>query len=147
MRLRRSRRPSRGYGVMTAAWRVLWTELRRGPAPLAALLTAAAGVLIVQGESFGARWMSFASAVQYSLFLVAPMVMAVAVWRGGRERRRKLGELLESTPRPPRGPVTVSWAGLTGGAFTGLLVVVGFGAVQVAPRASYWGGGWWWLLA
>lgn len=126
--------------------RVLWTEIRRGPAALAGLLTAPAGLLIVQAEPIGARWMSLASSVQYSLFLVVPLAMAVAVWHGGREHRRRLGESLEGMPRRPAITVVVRWAGLTAGPFAGLLVVVGFGAVQVAPRASYWGGGWWWVL-
>lgn len=128
-------------------WRVLWTEMRRGPAALAGVLTAAAGILIVQDEPIGARWMSLAAAVQFSLYIVVPLVMAIAVWHGGREHHRRLGEMLDGMPRPRTAAVLVRWAGLTAGSWGGLLVVVVFGAVRVAPRASYWGGGWWWILA
>lgn len=128
---------------------VLRTELRRGTAPVAAVATLVLGALLLHAEAsqWGGRWMAFATAVRFSTLVLAPVAVALGVWQGGRERRRRLGELLASTPRPRWQPLVVAWASLTLGCWLGLLVVVAAGAVLVAPVATYAGGGWWWLLA
>lgn len=128
---------------------VLRTELRRGTAPVAAVATLVLGALLlhVEASQWGGRWMAFAAAVRFSTLVLAPVAVALGVWQGGRERRRRIGELLASTPRPRWQPLVLAWASLTLGCWLGLLVVVAAGAVLVAPVATYAGGGWWWLLA
>jgi hypothetical protein len=130
-------------------WRALRTELRRSTAPAAVLATLLLGAILMYSESssWAGRWMPFAAAVRFSTLVLAPIAVALGTWQGGRERRRRTGEQLASTPRPRWQPLVVAWAGVTLGCWLGLLVVVAAGAALVAPVATYAGGGWWWLLA
>lgn len=130
-------------------WHALRTELLRSAAPAAAVATLVLGALMMYSEagSWAGRWMPFAAAVRFSTLILASIAVAFGAWQGGRERRRRIGEQLASTPRPRWQPLVVAWAGVTLGCWLGLLVVVAAGAALVAPVATYAGGGWWWLLA
>lgn len=130
-------------------WHALRTELLRSAAPAAAVATLVLGALMMYSEagSWAGRWMPFAAAVRFSTLVLAPIAVAFGAWQGGRERRRRIGEQLASTPRPRWQPLVVAWAAVTSGCWLGLLVVVAAGAALVAPVATYAGGGWWWLLA
>lgn len=132
--------------------RVVWIELMRGAAPVAA-----GGVLVLGGLSmyslagdwagWAGRWMPFATCVRMSLYVIGAIGVAGAAWQGGRERRRRIGDQLVSTARPAWQLVLLDWATVTLGASVALLVLIAVGAALVAPVASYSGGGWWWVLA
>lgn len=128
------------------------TELLRSAAPVAAAGVLVAGALSMYSLAGGwagwpGRWMPFAASVRMSLFVVGAIAVGCAAWQGGRERRRRIGDQLNSTARPAWQPVVLGWAAVTIGAVLALLVLVGAGAALVAPVASYAGGGWWWVLA
>src|SRR5690606_14141120 len=104
-----ARRPRRSAGVSAArragsgaTRHVLRTELRRSTAGVAAVATLALGasLLVAEASSWAGRWMGLAAAVRFSTLLLAPAAVALGVWQGGRERRRRIGGLLASTPRP-----------------------------------------------
>lgn len=130
-------------------WRVLRTELLRSVAVAAAAATLLAGAqaIFLSPNAWAGRWMELATEVRMSLLTVAPIAVACAAWHGGRERRRRLEEQLDATPRPRWQPVVVGWLGVTLGCWLGLLMVVGVAAGFVAPVATYSGGGWGWVLA
>lgn len=129
--------------------RALRAELFRGVAPAAAIATLVAGGALMYSEanSWAGQWMPFAASVRFSLLILAPVAAALGAWQGGRERRRQIGEQLETTPRPGWQPLAMALASVTLGCWFGLAIVVGTGAALVAPVASYAGGGWWWILA
>lgn len=137
---------------MSTAWRALRIELLRGAAPVAAASTLVLGGLTLYSMAgdawagWAGRWMPFAASVRMSLYVVGALAVAAGAWQAGRERRRRIGELLGSTPRPTWQPFVVTWAAVTLGAFMGLLVIVLAGVALIAPVASYGGSGWWWVL-
>lgn len=129
--------------------RALRTELLRGVAPVAAVVTLLAGTALMYSDanSWAGQWMPLAASVRFSMLILAPVAVALGAWQGGRERRRRIGEQLATTPRPGWQPLVTAWASVTLGCWLALAIVVGAGAALVAPVASYAGGGWWWILA
>ena len=55
-------------------------------------------------------WTETVWSVQYSLILFGPLVGGIAVWAAGRERRRGMGDLLLTTPRPAVARDLAVWA-------------------------------------
>ena len=135
---------------MTAAGgrRALHTELMRGTAPYAALAFAASGAVMLfnETEQWAGRWAPLAEYVRVMLIVLVPLAVAAGTWQAGRERRRRIVELLGSTPRPRWQQVVIAWAAVTIGMSAGLLAVWISGAVLVAPVATYPGRNWWWTL-
>lgn len=129
-------------------WRALRTELLRSVAPVTALATlfAGAAMLYSDASSWAGQWTPFAAAVRSGMFLTGALAVAAGAWQTGRERRRRITEQLDATPRPVWQPVLVAWASVTLGCWLGLLIAVGAGALLVARVATYSGGGWWWLI-
>lgn len=83
--------------------RPLSIELRRGVGVWAALPLAVALALTVLAHprDWGGDWYGWAYYLRTSLIVFGPLVVAAAVWQGGRERRRGLTELLSSASRSP----------------------------------------------
>lgn len=127
---------------------VLLTEVRRGFAPLALAAVAIVGlaVLFNETEDWTGRWYGLAGHVRLGLIVLVPLALAAGTWQGGRERRRRIDELLASTPRPVWQPTVLRWGGVAAGACGGYVVVWAVCAVFVARVATYSGGGWWWQV-
>ncbi|AYY13901.1 hypothetical protein EF847_15545 [Actinobacteria bacterium YIM 96077] len=128
--------------------RVLKMELWRGTAPVAALSIAVAGIatLFNMSEYWAGRWAPLAENLRMILIVLVPLAAAAGAWQGGRERRRRIGELLGSTARSPWQPLLVSWTSVVLGTFVGLAVTWTAGAALVAPVATYEGRHWWWSV-
>lgn len=92
---------------------LLRIELRRGlSARLAVLLVILLGLAFVEALSFGAvpTWAITPLAfLGTALPFVQALVLAVAAWEGGRERRLGMAELVGSTPRPRMQRVSAAW--------------------------------------
>jgi hypothetical protein len=81
--------------------RILRIELRRSVALLAAALIAAAGVFVVYASNEpDASWMDLVVRQRMLLVLILPLALGAGAWQGIRERRSKVEELLDTTPRP-----------------------------------------------
>jgi hypothetical protein len=129
--------------------RVLRTELLRGTAPYAALAFAACGAALLYNETeeWAGRWASLAQYIRVTLIVLVPLAVAAGAWQAGRERRRRIDELLGSTARPRWRRIVLAWAAVTIGVSAGVFAVWLSGAVLVAPVATYFGRDWWWTLA
>lgn len=129
--------------------RIVRIDLRRGIAPLGGLLVfgATVAVLLNEAEMWSGRWSALAGYLRVLMIVLVPLTMAVGAWQGGRDRRRRIGELLASTPRPPWRRAVAAWAAVAMGVLAGYLVAGGIMAVLVGRVATYAGGGWWWLVA
>jgi len=80
---------------------ILRTELRRSVAPWAATLIAAIGVFVLFASNPPYRsWMELAIVQRDVMQLTWPLALAAGAWQGIRERRAKVEELIETTPRP-----------------------------------------------
>ncbi|MEO3746948.1 ABC transporter permease [Plantactinospora sp. B5E13] len=130
---------------MTGPLRV---ELRRGTAPATALVMFGAGVwmLAAHPEDWGGRWSGLASYLRVSMLVLCALMVAAGAWQAGRERRRRMAEMLDSTPRPAWQPLVVAWLAVSLAGTAGLLLAFAGAAVLVGRVATYAGGGWWWTI-
>ncbi len=83
-------------------------------------------------------WAEASVLVRDGLILIGPGVAVIAAWMGGRERRRKMDDLLATTPRPPWARWGVTWAATT---LWGALAYVVAGAylLVLAIQHTTWG--------
>ncbi|MFJ6180178.1 hypothetical protein [Streptomyces sp. NPDC092295] len=82
----------------------LRTELLRGIGPWAGAATVAVIALVLYGKAPGwqGRWAEATDLLRITaLLFCGPLAVATGCWQGGRERRRRTGELLASLPRTP----------------------------------------------
>ncbi|SCF20781.1 hypothetical protein GA0074695_4342 [Micromonospora viridifaciens] len=128
--------------------RPLRVELARGTAPAAALAIAGGTVwmLCVHTDAWAGRWAGLAGYFRVCLLILCALMVAAGTWQAGRERRRGMGELLASTPRPAWQPLLVSWLSVALAGTAGAIAVLGGAAVLVGARATYPGRDWWWVL-
>ncbi len=103
-------------------------------------------MLAVHPEDWGGRWAGLVNYLRTSLLILCALMVAAGVWQAGRERRRGIDEMVNSTPRPGWQPVLVAWLAVTLAGTVGVLVAFAGAAVLVAPVATYAGDGWWWTL-
>lgn len=92
--------------------RVLRTELRHGPWMVPVLLTVVLAIQFNVLLTYGppSTWSVSVLAGLSALVIIAEaLALAVAVWRGGRERRRGTDELIASTPRPRLQRALAAW--------------------------------------
>jgi hypothetical protein len=84
-------------------------------------------------------WPEMSVMVRDSLILIGPAIAGVAAWMAGRDSRRRIGDLLATTPRPAFARQTAAWAGT---AIWGLAAYIIAGAVLVALTLTHalWGG-------
>ncbi|PSK92998.1 hypothetical protein CLV30_13125 [Haloactinopolyspora alba] len=127
--------------------RLLRIELRRSVALVLFVATAVGGTAMMfnDTEQWVGRWSGLAVYLRTALVVLVPIVLAAAAWQGGRERRRRMDELLSTVPRPRPQLVLVRWGVVSAGVVAGCVVVWLVCAAFVAPVATYSGGGWWWL--
>jgi len=82
-------------------FRILGTELRRSVGLSAALLLAAAGLFVLYASnSPDPSWMDLVVRQRQILVLILPLALGAGAWQGIRERRSKVEELFDTTPRP-----------------------------------------------
>ena len=125
--------------------RLLRIELRRTIAFLLAL-----PMFLLAWQTLGGwfdqpivLWPDLSVAVGQGATLIGPVLAGAAVWMAGRERRRGLTELLDTTPRAPFARLlamligTLGWGVLAYGMFV-------IGALLWTARRATWGGpdGW-----
>ncbi|MFE4917080.1 hypothetical protein ACFRCX_36900 [Streptomyces sp. NPDC056652] len=82
----------------------LRTELLRGVGPWAGAAAVAIIALTMYSKAPGwqGRWTEATDLLRVTaLLLCGPLAVATGCWQGGRERRRRTGELLASLPRTP----------------------------------------------
>lgn len=117
----------------------LGIELRRGVGVWAALPLVAAGcaVALTHPRDWAGDWYGWAYYLRTVLIVVGPLVVAVAAWQGGRERRRGLVELLDSTSRSPLRRALASVTAPTVWSSVALLVVAAAMGVVTAAHATY----------
>ncbi|WP_042405465.1 hypothetical protein [Streptacidiphilus carbonis] len=73
----------------------------------------------------------------------APFVVGAAAWIGGRDRRRGIGEQVDSTPLPRWAGRTAAWAASTGWAVGTYLACVGFLYAVIAWQGAAGSPPWW----
>lgn len=129
--------------------RVVLIEVRRGAAPLAVLVVAVTtlGLLFNEVEWWVGRWTGLNGWIRTVLIVVGPIAVCLAAWQGGRERRRRIDELLASTPRSAAARVVLGWGATTAGVAAGVVVAWLVAAVLVVRVATYSGGPAWVTLA
>ncbi len=83
-------------------------------------------------------WVQASVLVRDGLLVIGPALGGAAAWMGGRERRRKIDDLLATTPRPAWARWGVTWAAT---ALWGLLayVVAGAYVLTLAVQHTSWG--------
>ncbi|MEE6260619.1 hypothetical protein [Plantactinospora sonchi] len=130
---------------MTGPLRV---ELRRGTAPAAALTMFGVGVWVLAAhpEDWGGRWSGLASYLRVSTLVFCALMVAAGAWQAGRDRRRRMGEVLASTPRPAWQPLVAAWLAVSLAGTAGLLLAFACAAVLVGRVATYVGADWWWTI-
>ncbi|MFK3984157.1 hypothetical protein ACI2K4_27770 [Micromonospora sp. NPDC050397] len=111
------------------------------------MFVAGVWMLAVHPDDWGGRWAGLAAYLRVSLLVLCALMVAAGAWQVGRERRRGMGELLGSVPRPGWQPLLVAWVAVSLAGTLGLLVAFAAAAVLVGRIATYAGGGWWWTLA
>jgi len=83
-------------------------------------------------------WVQASVLVRDGLLVIGPALGGAAAWMGGRERRRKIDDLLATTPRPAWARWGVTWAAT---ALWGLLAyaVAGAYVLTLAVQHTSWG--------
>ena len=130
--------------------RVTALEWRRTGGPLVAL-----GLLVVGAVLFAAKqrpfylypdwsstWSNAVTFLNQTNIVVGPVVATVAAWSAGRERRRRMDELLTSTARPSWQRRLTTLVAVTVGLVVGWLLQAAVVLGAVFPTVSYFGGRW-----
>jgi hypothetical protein len=122
--------------------RLTLLELRRSPMPLMLPLVAALFWFdgLRTGQGLPAIWTQRASILpDHVMPDVGPIAAGMAAWVGGREKRRGMGDLADSTARPRWLRQLAAWGGATGWtllAYAACTTVV----YVLAARVVTWGG-------
>jgi len=90
-------------------------------------------------------WAEAGKMMHDAIYIMAPMIAGAAAWMGARERRRKLDDLLATTPRPVWARQTATWAATTLWAVLAY-VVVGLVVGLLTLAHAVWGGPVWWPM-
>jgi hypothetical protein len=90
-------------------------------------------------------WTQTSAKIGVAVLLLGPAAGGLAAWAAGRERRRRIEELLATTPFPSTRRDLANWAGSA--AWTMLAYAVsGVWFVTIAVREATWGGPRWWPI-
>ena len=105
--------------------RILRIELRRSVALLATLLIAAAGVFIIYAsQQPDPSWMDLVVRQRALLLITMSLALGAGAWQGIRERRSKVEELFDTTPRPRWRRVLPTAAAMAIAAVTAYLIML-----------------------
>ncbi len=95
-------------------------DLRRGPAPVLALVVLGLGAAMVLPDECA----SAAVQLRRAMWLVFPCAFAAGVWHGGAARRRHVDETLGALPAPPWRRAAVEGGSLAVAAVAALVVLL-----------------------
>ncbi len=121
--------------------RALGIELRRGVGVWATgpLIAAGTAIALAHPRAWAGDWLGWGYYLRIMLIVVGPLLVAVAAWQGGRERRRGLVELLDSTSLSPlRRSLAAYTSPAVWGSLAFMVVAAAMGAVT-ATHATYAG--------
>jgi hypothetical protein len=139
--------PMRGANGGSAILRLLAIESRRTVATWLAPPLAVIAWLSVSGTVRNSvfYWPEASATIARTAVLAGPFMAGVAAWMAGRQARSRLGDLLETTPRPDFARDLVAWLATT---TWGLLAYAALGGYLAARawRAAEWGGPDPWLI-
>lgn len=123
------------------AWRI---RFRRGLAWLLLAALAVAGVLVLLAHVslWAASWSGLAHYLRMSIIVLGPVAVAFACWEAGQDRRRRIRELLGTTPQSAWRRELTGFSVIAVAVAVGYLVVFAGAATVVAPAATYAGGRW-----
>ncbi|MDQ3512498.1 MAG: hypothetical protein M3462_02355 [Chloroflexota bacterium] len=135
--------------VVLTTLRLVWIEVRRGAGLFAvpvffAVIWFALNVYVESTSSL--LWPAASLNVAFTAVLLAPVVAGLLAWEGGREGRRRMGDLLVTMPGHAIRRDLARWVGTTAWA---ILAYVTYGVYALLPvaRAATWGGPMWDALA
>lgn len=123
--------------VPTVTRHPLRAEAVRGSAPwIGAAVALTLGVLLAGSSArWQGGWAETASALHNAQLIVVPLAGAAGCWQGGRERRRRTGELLETAVRAPLPRFLASALPVAGWVAVGQLVASGLALLATWPYA------------
>ncbi|WP_030434350.1 hypothetical protein [Actinoplanes subtropicus] len=131
---------------MSAAARLLRIELRRTPAwALLPLLVALIWLASPYGRALRAPvplWSARSLALPGAVQVMGPFAGGVAAWTAAREGRRRMTDLVASTPRPPAVRRLLTWAAGTAAVLAFYVVAAAAGFAVTAGQHA-WGGVLW----
>ncbi|MFF4383873.1 hypothetical protein [Kitasatospora sp. NPDC001547] len=125
-------------------FRMTRLEAKRSVAPALLLVLAVLAriFLWMDVQQWAASWTSLVYSLRSTAWICLPVVLAAAIWHGGRERRSAVSELFAATPRP--GPVRLlpALVVVAGAAVVAVAAVIGWSVVIVSGNATFSDGGW-----
>ena len=86
-----------------------------------------------------ALWPEDSLRIGFASVMLAPIVAALLAWDAGRDQRRRIGDLLATTPQPPFARDLTRWAGTVAWALLAYGLVAAVMLIQTAQAAT-WGG-------
>ncbi|MEU9047891.1 MULTISPECIES: hypothetical protein [unclassified Kitasatospora] len=93
-------------------------------------------------QEWAASWTPLVSSMRATAWTGLPVVLAAAIWHGGRERRNAVTELFAATPRPRPVRLLPAVVVLAGAAVLAVTAVVVWAAVIVSGHATFSDGEW-----
>ena len=124
---------------------LLRIEARRNPAPLVLPLLALLLWLtpLAQNTRPVALWLDRSVDVGASVELLGPFAAAAAAWTASRDHRRKMTDLLASTPRNPYARTLAAWL-VSLGWMAAFYVALAAAYLSITATQATWGGPQWW---
>jgi hypothetical protein len=127
---------------------LLRIEARRNPTTLVLPLLALLLWLtpLAQNLSPVALWLDRSVDVESTLQLIGPFAAAAAAWTASREHRRRMADLLATTPRNPYLRTLAAWL-VSLGWMAAFYVALAAVLLSITATQATWGGPQWWPLA
>jgi len=124
---------------------LLRIEARRNPAPLVLPLLMLLLWLtpLAQNTRPVALWLDRSVDVGASVELLGPFAAAAAAWTASREHRRRMTDLLASTPRNPYARTLAAWL-VSLGWMVAFYVALAAVYLSITATQATWGGPQWW---
>lgn len=130
--------------MRTGPWR---TEFRRSLGfPFFATSAALNVWILFVHADWAAEWMTLVTLQRWGLIVTGSVLITAAAWYAGRERRRSIDELINSTSLPRGLRHALMLSTLLVGAIGGHLFAFAVAAVFVIQQSNYHGGRWWWIV-
>lgn len=130
--------------MRSGPWR---TEFRRSLGfPFFAINAALNVWILFVHPEWAAEWITLVTLQRWGLIVTGSVLVTAAAWYAGRERRRSIGELINSTSLPRGRRHALMLSTLLVGAIGGHLFAFAVAAVFVIQQSDYHGGGWWWIV-